>query len=576
MVTLGHYLNQEGQSVLRIFAPCCQQLAVLLVDSDTRYPLQQDALGYWQVTLPRLPVGTRYFIEVDGQSLPDPTSRYQPDGVHGPSMIVDIPSVQRDHWQGVPLSEAVIYELHVGTFTAEGTLAAATDRLDYLQQLGINVIELLPLAAFPGHRNWGYDGVYPYALHKDYGDYAALAHFIEQAHQRGIAVLLDVVYNHFGPEGNYSSQFAPYTKRADTPWGAAINFDEAYNYGIREFYLQNARFWLQEIGFDGLRMDAVSLIFDVMPRSILREITDLAAAIGQQEQREVIMIAEHLRNNSHVTAKDGFNYQTQWNNDLYYALLAYFTGSHQDNLINFGTFNDIVKALQSGFVRDGQQLDRFWHYFLGTPGHETQAINHVVYSQNHDQVGNRPLGERLPETVGQNQALLAATTVLASPFVPMLWMGEEYGETAPFLFFEDFGDEQLIKAVKDGRRAEFAFSDADNVPDPHELTTFTSSKLNWDLLEQTPHQHWFAYYQTLIRLKKEGALGPRSWQELTIDADESRRLLTITTAQTTTLLNFSEHEQPLPPSLQAAKVLAHSLASYQPLPPFGAVIFATP
>ncbi len=320
MADVGHYFDAEGGSSFRVFAPLAGSLSVQWVDGGRHLPLVRDELGYWTGHCERLPHGSLYWLDLDGRRLPDPASRCQPQGVHGPSMVAEVLPALSPGWAGIAMADAILYELHLGTFTEAGTLAAAQHRLPYLAALGINAVELLPIAAFPGQRNWGYDGTFLFALQTSYGSYADLKAFIEAAHALGIAVVLDVVYNHFGPEGNYSGAFAPYTKAAATPWGAAINFDTEWNHGVREFFLENIRHWVQAVGFDGLRMDAVSLIFDNSPVHILREFTDTARAIGQAEGREVLTIAEHLRNNRFVTHAQGFNYHAQWNDDLNHAI----------------------------------------------------------------------------------------------------------------------------------------------------------------------------------------------------------------------------------------------------------------
>jgi maltooligosyltrehalose trehalohydrolase len=540
MAQIGHYHDAQGRSVFRVFAPKKAGLAVLLPQTSETLTMQRDALGYWQATTRHLPAGTPYWLDVDGQRLPDPASRYQPHGVHGPSMVADVERAVSPGWTGVRMADAIIYELHVGTFTPEGTLAAAQPRLPYLKDLGINVVELLPIAAFPGERNWGYDGTFMFALHQAYGDYRDLKGFIEAAHALGIAVVLDVVYNHFGPEGNYSGAFAPYTKTAATPWGAAINFDGEYNHGVREYFLENMRYWLQDVGFDGVRMDAVSLIFDLMPVHILREFTELARSIGRSERREVLTIAEHLRNNRHVTADSGFGYHSQWNDDLNHAVYACLTGETWRHYANFGPFDDVVKALRDGFVLDGTRLDHHYNYLLGTDGSGTHGSEHVVHIQNHDQVGNRPRGDRMIATYGAPRALLGITAVMASPFVPMLFMGEEYGETAPFLFFEDFGDPALVEGAREGRKADFAFGGAEP-PDPHARATFEASKLRWERAQASEGRAILDYYRRLIALKRSGELGPRDRQRVRVDGDAATRVIRVETPHTLTVMNFSDH-----------------------------------
>ncbi len=548
MAKIGHFYNADGYSVFRIFAPEKQNVSVLLRESNSTIPLVRDELGYWNAEVERLPHGTLYLLTVDGHLYPDPTSRYQPYGVHGPSMITQIDPVLSASWAGVKIEDAIIYELHLGTFTPEGTIKSAQQRLPYLKELGITVIEFLPIAAFPGERNWGYDGTFQFALQSSYGDYNDLKHFIEQAHLLGIAVILDVVYNHFGPEGNYTGILAPYTKASATPWGAAINFDNEYNYGVREFFLENTRYWLQEVGFDGFRMDAISLMFDNMPVHILREFTDLAREIGAEEGREVLMIAEHLRNNKYVTSDLGFNYHSQWNDDLNHAVFANLTGETGRHYVNFGGFTDIVKALSDGFVLDGTRFDKYCRYLLGTDGRSTHGSEHIVHIQNHDQVGNRLLGDRMITTYGRNKALLAITAVMASPFVPMLFMGEEYGEQAPFLFFEDFSEQTIIDGAREGRKADFSFNGIEP-KDPHAHETFMESKLRWEQAETNRGQLILNYYKQLIALKRTGHLGPRNRKAVQVSGDEASGMITVQTLHTLAVMNFSGNEQIYQPAV---------------------------
>jgi len=574
MAQLGHYYNQQGRSEFRVFAPEKQHVSVVLTADNHTLPLSRDEIGYWYGEFERLPHGTLYKLEVDGNVFPDPASRYQPEGVHGPSMVTDVPRAGAPAgWTGIKMSDAIIYELHLGTFTDEGTLKAAAARLPYLQELGVNVIELLPLAAFPGKRNWGYDGTFHFALQESYGDYRDLKSFIEASRALGMAVVLDVVYNHFGPEGNYSGCFAPYTKQADTPWGDAINFDEAYNYGVREYFLENTRYWLQQVGFDGFRMDAVSLIFDNMPVHILREFTDLARSIGAEEGREVLMIAEHLRNNKYVTADPGFNYHSQWNDDLNHAIFAKLTGESGGHYVNFGAFGDVVKALTHGFVLDGTRFDKHYKYFTGTDGSDTHGSEHVVHIQDHDQVGNRALGDRMIATYGRDKALLGITAVMASPFVPMLWMGEEYGERSPFLFFEDFSEQVIIDGAREGRKADFAFEGIEP-DDPHAIETFEKSKLRWEQAQTEEGQSILAYYKALIAMKRAGQLGPRELDKVEVKGDESSGIITVETAATLTVMNFSgEARSYQPAACWQSYISTVSPAAAGALAPYSAVIY---
>lgn len=538
--SIGHFYL-ENKSVFRVYAPLLEQLDLNLIEQHRLIPMHKDELGYWMCSIPALSAGSRYMLRVKGKDYPDPASRSQPDGVHKASAVVaNYVTTIDPNWRGIKIDNAIIYELHLGTFTPEGNLAALTARLDYLQNLGINVIELLPLNAFPGQRNWGYDGVYQFALQSNYGTLQDLQELINQAHSRGIAVILDVVYNHFGPEGNYSAVFAPLMVQAETPWGAAINFDQAYSWGIREFFLANVRFWLEEVKFDGFRMDAVSCIYDNSSEHILRDIVDLAKSIGTAQNREIIMIAEHLRNDRWVTNPRKYNYDSQWNDDLNYAIFSYLTKETTHNYQNFGQFADILKALNSGFVMDGSRKCNLYKTFKGSSGVGTHPREHIVHIQDHDQVGNRAHGDRMISSYGRAKALLGITAVLASPYIPMLFMGEEYGETQPFWFFTDFNDASVISGVRNGRKREFSYQGYEPL-DPQSEAAFLQSKLDWHKLTQPEHQQIFEYYQQLIRLKKHGVIGAISRDNLTIDA--VGEVIIMRNLNSTVYLNFGANSQ---------------------------------
>ena len=557
MAKIGYFKDQDGNGHYRIFAPFCDSLTIELDKTHEKIELQKDSNGYFDSKIKTLPNGTLYWLIKNNKDyLPDPTSKYQPFDVHSASQITEIEKVNNQNWKGIDYKDAIIYELHIGTFTKEGNLKAAKERLSYIRTLGINVIELMPICAFPGDRNWGYDGTYMFALNSSYGNYKDLKDFIEEAHKFGIAVILDVVYNHFGPEGNYSSMLAPFTKSADTPWGAAINFDEEYSEGIREFYLENVKYWIQDVGFDGFRMDAIALIFDKSPKHILTEINELAKTIENNEHRKIIMIGEHLRNESYVTSNDGYKFDSQWVDDLNYAIYSYLTKENYRHYKDFGSIDDITKALNSGFVYDGTKLNSVYQNYMGEDGSKIEPSKMVVHIQNHDQVGNRPNGDRMIATYGIDKALLAISIVFASPYIPMIFMGEEYGDVNPFLFFESFKDPYLIEAVRNGRKREFSFDENFKPKEPHEVETFIESKLNFDLLTNRENKFIFEYYQNLIALKKQKIIGNSDRNK--IDIKFNKGLLTIENQKSIVVCNMTETTLEIPEAYKANKVLLKS------------------
>lgn len=540
---LGHFY-ENGKSNFRVFAPTKRKVELLIKEDEKElvYPLEKNGIGYWETSLPGFPESTEYKFAVNGKSYPDPASKRQSGGVHGYSLTTKIPERDENEiWKGRNLDDAVIYELHIGTFSPRGDIKGVTEKLDYLKELGVNVIELLPVSPCPGKYNWGYDGNLLYALTENYGTYEELKELLKEAHRRGIAVILDVVYNHLGPEGNYKTAFAPYLKKADTPWGEAVNFDEEYNYGIRHYFLENTRYWLEDIGFDGFRMDAVSLIFDNMPVHILREITDLAKSIAKKEGREIIMIAEHLRNNSYVTSEAGFNYDSQWGDDLNHAIYAALTGERRGHYKDFGTLADVIKGMKEGFVFDGTRFSKGFKYFVGTSGAEMDPKKLVVHIQDHDQVGNRPFGDRMIATYGKDKTLLAVTAVMASPYIPMLWQGEEYGETNLFTFFCDFGDKHIIEGVRNGRKSAYDYSESDlrKILDPNSEEAFLASKNDWEKLKRDENREIFEYYKKLIELKKNSIVGPRT---LSMEIYEENGIIFVSSEKSLILLNFTEKD----------------------------------
>jgi maltooligosyltrehalose trehalohydrolase len=452
--------------------------------------------------------GDRYFYIVDqNKPVPDPASRLLPEGVHGPTEVDDPGkfSWNDSSWRGLPLLDYVIYELHIGTFTREGTFDAAISKLPYLKNLGVTVIEIMPVAAFPGTRNWGYDGVSPYAVQASYGGPDGLKRLVNAAHQFGMAVILDVVYNHLGNEGNYLRLFGPYfTRKHQTPWGEAINYDQPGSEGVRRYFVENALYWVREYHMDGLRLDAVQTIKDDSPRHILAEIKADVAALAADLGRQVCVIAETDENDEKIVRSaqaGGFGLDAIWSDDFHHAIHAFFTGERKGYYQDFGRLEQIVRALRDGFVYQGEPF-QFWNGRpRGTSSARMLAPSHVICIQNHDQVGNRAAGERLTVLLPRGARMLAAALLLLAPETPLLFMGQEYDEPNPFQFFTDYGDPALQQAVREGRRQEFKDFDFHGVPDPQDPATFDRSKLNWQLAQgENPMLDW---YTSLLALRRK-------------------------------------------------------------------------
>jgi maltooligosyltrehalose trehalohydrolase len=452
--------------------------------------------------------GDRYSYIVDeNKPVPDPVSRLLPEGVHGPTEIVDPENFAWTDagWRGLALRDYVIYELHTGTFTPEGTFDAAITRLPYLKKLGVSVIEIMPVAAFPGTRNWGYDGVSPYAVQASYGGPDGLKRLVNAAHEIGLGVMLDVVYNHLGNEGNYLRLFGPYfTDKHKTPWGEAINFDQPGSEGVRQYFVENALYWLREYHMDGLRLDAVQTIQDDSPRHILAEVAEKTAALAEELGRTVCMIAESDENDETLVLPahaGGHGLDAVWSDDFHHAIHAFLAGERKGYYQDFGRPEQIARALEHGFVFQGEPF-QFWEgRRRGTSSARIAAPAHILCIQNHDQVGNRAQGERLTALVPRGARMLAAALLLLAPETPLLFMGQEYDEANPFQFFTDYGDPTLQKAVSEGRRHEFKDFDFEDVPDPQDTATFERSKLNWRLAEG--ENLMLDWYASLLALRKK-------------------------------------------------------------------------
>jgi maltooligosyltrehalose trehalohydrolase len=522
-----------GRTEFLVWAPRAQRVEVRLLGARERWvPLSVGEQGYHHAVVEGAGPGCRYFYRLDGdKERPDPASRFQPEGVHGPSEVVDSSFDWHDSaWRGLPLEQFIQYEIHVGAFTAEGTLDAIVPRLDELKDLGITAIELMPVAQFPGKRNWGYDGVFPFAVQDSYGGPPALKKLVDACHARGLAVVLDVVYNHLGPEGNYLADFGPYfTDFYRTPWGPAVNYDRAESDEVRRYFIEDALYWITEFHVDALRLDAVHAIVDPSARPFLQELGDAVHRRAKELQRRIWVIPESDRNDARMIRSQeagGLGLDAQWSDDFHHALHTLLTGEKNGYYIDFGKIEHLARALTDGFVYSGE-YSAYRRRRHGNDSRDIPAHRFVVCAQNHDQVGNRMLGERLSQLVSFDGLKLAAGVVLLSPFVPLLFMGEEYGGTAPFLYFVHHSDPGLVEAVRKGRREEFSrFQWRGEVPDPQDEETFLRSKLNYELRGSGEHRVLNEFYKELIRLRKElPSLAHLSKADMEVAGFEAERAL---------------------------------------------------
>jgi maltooligosyltrehalose trehalohydrolase len=507
---LGGVLVGENACSFLVWAPRARSVEVRIVEPrEHAVPMQVAGRGYFHAVVEGISAGALYRYRLDGEKeRPDPASRYQPRGVHGPSQIIDSSFKWNDsRWRGIALEKYVFYELHVGTFTPEGTFDAIVPRLAALKDLGVTAIELMPVAQFPGERNWGYDGVYPYAVQASYGGPLGLKRLVDACHQHGIAVALDVVYNHLGPEGNYLADFAPYfTDLYKTPWGQAINFDDAESDEVRRYFTDNALQWVTDYHVDALRLDAIHAIVDPSARTSLEELSSAVHAKAEELGRDVYLIPEDNRNDTRVVKSPevgGWGLDSVWNDDFHHSLHVLLTGERDAYYQDFSGVGDLAGAYREGFVYSGQ-YSKYRRKRYGISSKRIPARRFVVFSQNHDQVGNRSVGDRPSQSRSFEQLKLAAGTVLLSPYIPLLFMGEEYAETAPFQYFVSHGDPALIEAVREGRKKEFAeFGWVGDIPDPQSEATFLGCKLNWNLHAEGQHRVLWNFYQELLRLRRD-------------------------------------------------------------------------
>ncbi len=538
-----------------VWAPRAQKVELVLLPQHERVPMSPAQHGHFVVDHPAITPDQDYALSLDGGPLrPDPRSQLQPEGVHGPSRWVDFDAFEWTDagFEQAPLKSAVLYELHVGTFTQAGTFEAIIERLPDLSALGVTHIELMPVAHFPGERGWGYDGVSLFAPHTSYGGPQGLMKLVNACHAAGVAVLLDVVYNHLGPSGNYLGQFGPYfTSKYHTPWGEALNFDDAGSEPVRRFICDNALHWLDHYHIDGLRLDAIHAIFDQSATHILQQIHDEVSALSERVGRPLVVIAESGLNDARIVrdaARGGYGLESQWSDDVHHALRTVLTGERSGYYSDFGKVAQLADVLRHGFLFRGQYSSYRDKCFGGTT-EGLRGRRFVVFSQNHDQVGNRAVGDRLSASLSSGELKIAAALTLLSPFVPMLFMGEEWGTARPFQYFTHHSEEQLAEAVRKGRRREFAAFgwDPKAIPDPQAESTFRNSKLDWREREQPKHAEMLQWHIALLELRRNHPeLQDDSLDGSVIDFDEEARWLVLRRGALSVVCSFAEDMTQVP------------------------------
>jgi maltooligosyltrehalose trehalohydrolase len=538
-----------------VWAPRARKMAVSI--NGRSRPMHgpgedDESRGWWRLDVEDAGPGTDYgyLIDEDKKPYPDPRSQWQPDGVHGLSRIYDQHAFEwtDEGFQPRPLAGGIVYELHVGTFTPEGTLDAAIGKLDYLADLDITHVELMPVAAFAGGHGWGYDGVALFAVHQPYGGPDALKRFVNAAHERELAVLLDVVYNHFGPVGNYTGKYGPYIVQSHhTPWGGAVNLEDSGAYEVRRFFCDNAAMWLRDYHIDGLRLDAVHAFVDRSAIHFLEQLAGEVEALAASTGRRKTLIAESDLNDPRVVMPreaGGLGMDAQWSDDFHHALFAALTGLREGYYADFGSMEQLARSLRQTFVYDGI-YSRYRGRVHGRPARGLSQHRFLGYIQNHDQVGNRAIGDRIGHIAGIEKAKIAAAIVLTSPFVPMIFQGEEWAASSPFQYFADH-EPEMARLVSEGRRREFAAFGwtPESVPDPESRETFERSKLNWQELSGADHARMLAWYRELIRLRRSRpALNNGEPGNLRVIFDEQEKWIRIERGDVTVAANLDQSER---------------------------------
>jgi maltooligosyltrehalose trehalohydrolase len=546
----------------KVWAPLAE--SVLLLVQQRQRAMRKTDSDWWVLDEPAFPSGTDYWFVVDeSPPTPDPRSPWQPQGVHGPSRTVDHAAFawSDEGWCPPPLGSGVVYELHVGTFTEAGTFDGVLTKLDHLLDLGITHVELMPVNQFPGRRGWGYDGVGLFAPQNCYGGPDGLKRLVDGCHARGLAVLLDVVYNHLGPDGNYLGRFGPYfTEAYGTPWGPALNLDQAHSDEVRRFVIDNAHMWLRDYHFDGLRLDAVHAFFDRSALHLLEQLAEETAALEGTLGRPLALIAESDLNDPRIVRRrdaGGYGLDAQWSDDFHHALHALVTGEQAGYYEDFGRLEHVARALRDGYVYTGQySTHRKRPHGRALAGIPPSRL--LGYLQTHDQVGNRAQGDRITHLAPFGRVQVAVALVLCSPFVPMLFAGEEWGASTPFCYFTDHEDPALGRAVSVGRRSEFAAFGwkPEEVPDPQDVETFLRSRLAWDELRQGDHQQMFEWYQSLLRLRRShpDLLRPPT----AVGCDDAAGWLRVERCETWVVANFGQAAHACAVPAEASLLLASS------------------
>ena len=546
--------SDEGTCKFNVWAPKAKSVHLVLQGPEKTIVMNQQDFGYWSLQLENISPETRYKYMIDvKESFPDPASLSQPGGVHEASEVINLKDFDwTDHnWKNIPLKEMIQYELHTGTFTPEGTFAGILSKLEYLKELGINTIEILPVSQFSGKRNWGYDGVYPFAVQDSFGGAKELMMLVNECHNQGIAVILDVVYNHFGPEGNYVGNFGHYfSGKYSTPWGDPINFDGPYSDGVRNYVVQNTLMWCRDFHIDGLRLDAVHSIFDFGAKHIMQELAENLNQLGEQTGRRHYLIAEsHLNDVRYISpiTKGGYGLDAQWSDDFHHTVHTLTTGEQKGYYMDFGQPEQLSKAIKDAFVYDGKYSEfrkkTYGNFTENNPGEQF-----VIFNQNHDQVGNRLHGDRLISMTDFETAKVIAGAMFVSPNVPMLFMGEEYGERNPFYYFVSHLDEELNQLVREGRKREFKdfYDDTADIPNADDLQAFENSKLSWNIGNDAEKSAMFQFYKELIKLRKEHPV-LKETDKNNLEISEDRKFFTLERwreeSRVVVFLNFEDKQQ---------------------------------